>query len=114
MAPLSSRSAGNLRTGSLIVPFLLNASPKKNTHVCVQGLRITVLSVLAEFQLAFGMPGTLRKLGRAQQSDLTFLFMLESDEGSEGVCALERGRDGISEKEKGREAYGWMDRQREA
>lgn len=90
-----------LQRGSsfLIVPLLSVCFPEK-VHVClpeclylfflscVWGLRITVLSTLAEFLLAAGMPGTLCKLGRAQRPHLTYPLMClrVSDGGSEKEC----------------------------
>ena len=114
LSHLSSRSAGNLRIAGLIVSFLWAASPLKNSSFpsCFQSLRIMVLSVLAEFRLAVGMPGTHRKVGKAQQLHLTSpLMCCESEWWRERKCVcMESGR----KKHEEQRAYGWKDRQREA
>lgn len=94
---------------SVCLPFLLR----------VWGLRITVLSTLAEFLLAVGMPGTLGELGRAQRPHLTYpLMCLRVSDGGrerERECVYireKRKRETVRKKEKEREAYGWKDRKR--
>lgn len=67
-----------------------------------------ILSVLAEFRLAVGMPGTHRQVGKAQQLHLASpLMCCESERWRERKCVC-------MERNTRSRAYGWKDRQREA
>lgn len=101
---LLSRRAGDLQIEGSISPFPSASSPINFLFpslfplLCVQGLSVAVLSALAEFRLAAGMPGMLGKLGTGQEPDLTFSLM----------CSTRRQRE--RKKRKTHELCGWTDR----